>query len=35
MEIRVYGKPQEREWLVCRYLSFLDTAYWDDALARK
>ena len=35
MEIRVYEKTQEMEWLVCRYLSFLDTAYWDDALARK
>ncbi|TMW71568.1 GNAT family N-acetyltransferase [Alteribacter natronophilus] len=35
MEIRPYNSTYEKEWLRCRVLSFLDTAYYDNVLNRK
>lgn len=33
--IRPYETADERAWVVCRVLSFLDTAYFDDVLRAK
>ena len=35
MEIRTYQQEDERGWLHCRVLSFLDTAYYDIVLNQK
>lgn len=35
MEIRSYQQEDEREWVRCRVLSFLDTAYYDIVLTKK
>ena len=35
MEIREYRKEDERGWVRCRVLSFLDTAYYDNVLKEK
>lgn len=35
MEIREYKPEDERGWVICRTLSFLDTAYYDNVLREK
>lgn len=35
MEIREYKQEDERGWIICRTLSFLDTAYYDNVLREK
>lgn len=35
MEIRSYNQKDEKEWVRCRVLSFLDTAYFDHVLREK
>ncbi|UTR07051.1 GNAT family N-acetyltransferase [Alkalihalobacillus sp. LMS6] len=35
MNIRFYEEKDEREWVRCRVLSFLDTAYFDHVLRKK
>lgn len=35
ISIRPYSPEDERAWLKCRVLSFLDTAYFDDVQSRK
>src|SRR5690625_250385 len=35
MKIRFYRKEDERGWVRCRVLSFLDTAYFDNVLKEK
>lgn len=35
MEIRCYKDEDERGWVICRTLSFLDTAYFDNVLKEK
>ena len=35
MIVRDYAEPDERGWVACRVLSFLDTAYFDNVLTAK
>ncbi|KYD06639.1 hypothetical protein B4102_3024 [Heyndrickxia sporothermodurans] len=35
MDIRAYNQEDEMEWVHCRVLSFLDTAYYDNVLREK
>ncbi|WP_250130156.1 hypothetical protein [Jeotgalicoccus sp. WY2] len=35
MEIRNYEEKDEKGWVRCRVLSFLDTAYYDDVHREK
>lgn len=35
MEIREYHPPDESGWVLCRILSFLDTAYFDNVQQTK
>ncbi len=35
IKIRAYNKEDEMDWVRCRVLSFLDTAYYDNVLREK
>lgn len=35
MVIRAYREDDEKKWLACRVLSFLDTSYHDDVMTKR